>query len=113
MNDGGSNLARLTYVPGEDSMPSWGGDQAVPSVTISGKVLSAYGLPLRNAVVSLIDSQNVRRIATTSSFGLYSFDNVRIAETYIISVASKRYRFAPRIMQFNGSMSDLDFTGME
>lgn len=113
MNADGSGQTRLTYVPGEDSMPSWGGDQAVPSVTVSGKVLTAYGLPLRNATVSLIDPQNVRRISTTSSFGIYSFSNVRLAETYIISVASKRYRFAPRIMQFTSSLSDLDFVGME
>ena len=79
MNADGTNLTRLTNNSAEDSMPSWGGDQAAPTVTISGRVFTANGLPLRNAVVSLTDSQNVRRTVLTSSFGLYSFDNVRLS----------------------------------
>jgi hypothetical protein len=92
----------------------WGGQAApVSNVTISGKVLTASGLALRNAIVTLIDSQNVRRTSTTGSFGLYSFDNVRTGETYIMSVASKRFRFAPLITQFTASVSNLDFQGLE
>ncbi len=83
------------------------------SITVSGKVSTPSGLSLRNAVVSLIDSQNVRRTATTSSFGLYSFNNVQAGETYIMSVASKRFRFASQILQFNASVSNMDFIGLE
>jgi hypothetical protein len=83
------------------------------SVTVSGKVTTPTGLVLRNTVVSLIDSQNVRRIATTNSFGLYSFDNVQVGEQYVMAVASKRYRFAPRVLQFNSSVSNVDFVGLE
>jgi len=83
------------------------------SVTVSGKVTTPLGLPLRNAVVSLIDSQNVRRTAITSSFGLYSFDNVNAGETHIMSVASKRYRFAPKVLSFNASAGNVDFIGLE
>jgi hypothetical protein len=92
----------------------WGGDApASANVTISGRVSTPAGLGLRNAIVSLIDSQNVRRLATTSSFGLYSFDNVRTGETYIITVGSKRYRFSPRIMPINSALNDVDFVGLE
>lgn len=84
-----------------------------PTVVVSGRVSTPSGLSLRNAVVSLIDSQNVRRTATTSSFGLYSFDNVRTGETYIMSVGSRRFRFAPQVLNFNGSVSNLDFAGLE
>ena len=71
------------------------------------------GNTLRNAVVSLIDSLGVRRTATTSSFGLYSFNNVRTGETYTMTVASKRFRFTPQILQFGGSVSNMDFVGLE
>lgn len=84
-----------------------------PTVIVSGRVVTPSGIALRNAVVSLFDAQNVRRTATTSSFGLYSFDNVRVGETYILSVASKRFRFAPQILQFNASASNVDFVGLE
>ena len=61
-----------------------------PPITVSGRVLTPDGRGLRNAVVSLIDSQGVRRTATTSSFGLYSFGGVRAGEIYTITVSSKR-----------------------
>lgn len=84
-----------------------------PTVTVGGRVFTPFGIALRNAVVTLTDAQNVRRTATTSSFGLYSFDNIRVGETYILSVGSKRFRFAPQILQFNNSVANLDFVGLE
>lgn len=88
-------------------------DAAPTGVVVSGRVTTPSGLNLRNAIVSLIDAQNVRRTATTSSFGIYSFDNVRLAETYTVTVFSKRFRFSPQILQFNGSVANLDFVGLE
>ena len=84
-----------------------------PVATISGRVFTPTGLGLRNAVVSLTDSQGIRRTATTSSFGVYSFDNVAIDGTYIIGVSSKRFRFATRTLDVTGSMANVDFVGLE
>ena len=84
-----------------------------PVVNVGGRVFTPAGIALRNAVVSLIDAQNVRRTATTSSFGIYSFDNVRTGETYVVTVGSKRFRFSPQILQFNNSLSNLNFVGLE
>jgi Carboxypeptidase regulatory-like domain len=81
--------------------------------TVSGRVLTPSGLGLRNALVSMIDSQGIRRTATTSSFGLYTFENVRITESYTLSVSSKRYRFTPRILPVNGNLANIDFVGLE
>ncbi len=86
---------------------------SAPAVTVSGRVTTPDGRGLRNAVVAIIDSLGVRRTATTSSFGLYSFDNVVTGETYIISVSSKRYRFAPRNLLVNDNLRDVDFVGLE
>ena len=84
-----------------------------PPVMVSGRVVTPDGRGLRNAVVSLIDSQGVRRTATTSSFGIYSFSDVRADETYIFTIASKRYRFTPRQMLVSDSLSNVDFVGLE
>ena len=81
--------------------------------TVSGRVLTPTGQGLRNAVVSLIDSQGVRRTATTSSFGVYSFSDVRSGETYTITVTSKRYRFTPLQMSANDNLTNVDFVGLE
>ena len=93
----------------------WGNGSAaaLAGVTISGHIVTPYGPGLRNATVSLIDSQNVRRTTTTSSFGFYSFDNVRTGDVYTIIVSSRRYRYAPQILPINGSLINLDFVGLE
>ncbi|MEQ1605091.1 MAG: hypothetical protein ABL999_09495 [Pyrinomonadaceae bacterium] len=84
-----------------------------PGLTVGGHVFTPSGLALRNAVVILTDGDNVRRTATTSSFGVYSFENVTVGDTYVISVASKRFRFTPQILQFSASSSNIDFVGLE
>lgn len=82
-------------------------------VAVSGRVTTPTGQGLRNAIVSMIDSQGIRRTATTSSFGLYSFENVRPGETYILSVSSKRYRFAAKTEVLNDNLANADFVGLE
>ncbi len=83
------------------------------SVTVSGRVTTPGGQNLRNALVSMIDSAGVRRTATTSSFGLYSFDGVRTGETYTMTVGSKRYRFTPKVLQVDTNLTNVDFVGLE
>ena len=83
------------------------------TVSISGRVVTPDGRGLRNAVVSLIDAQGVRRTATTSSFGLYSFTMVTSGQTYTVTVSSKRYRFTPQTPTVNDNVTNLDFTGLE
>ncbi len=83
------------------------------TVSVSGRVTTPGGLGLRNAVVSLTNSQNVRQTATTSSFGVYSFANIAPGEMYVIGVISKRYRFAPLSTTINSNMTNVDFVGLE
>ncbi len=85
----------------------------IVSAVVSGRVATPTGLGLRNAVVTLIDSKGVRRTATTSSFGIYTFNDVRAGGTFIISVSSKRYRFAPRSVSVSENLTDIDFVGLE
>ena len=82
-------------------------------VSVSGRVLTPGGVGLRNAVVVMTDSQGNRRLATTSSFGVYSFENVRTGETYFMNAFSKRFRFAPRTLMVNDIVMNEIFTGLE
>lgn len=88
-------------------------EPAATSAMISGRVTTPSGLGLRNAIVSITDPQGVRRTATTSSFGIYSFANVQTGFTYILSVSSKRYRFAAQTIPINGNLANVDFVGLE
>lgn len=85
----------------------------VPTVSITGRVTTPTGQGLRNAVVSLVDSTGVRRTATTSSFGIYTFSGIPAGAGYSLAVASKRYRFSPRIFDITENLTGVDFTGLE
>jgi hypothetical protein len=82
--------------------------------SITGRVFTPAGAALRNAQVTLIDPQGARSIATTSSFGVYTFTNVPTgAGTYTMTVASKRYRFSPKTLTVGGNLTAIDFVGLE
>ncbi len=108
---GGNTIRIATHGRGMWQIPAFS-PTALP-VTIAGRVTTPSGQGLRNAVVTMTDALGVRRVATTSSFGLYSFANVAIGETFIIGVSSKRYRFAPQNLAVTAAVSNLDFVGQE
>ena len=83
------------------------------SATISGRVTTPSGTNLRNVVVTLVDANNIRQTATTSSFGIYSISNVSVGGSFTLTVASKRYRFAPQLLQVTGNLTGVDFIGLE
>jgi hypothetical protein len=79
------------------------------TVSVSGRVFTPSGAGLRNAVVTLTDSNGVAVSARTASFGYYRFDNVEVGQTYVVSVASKRFTFTPRVISVTDELTDLDF----
>lgn len=85
--------------------------ETVASVT--GRVLTPNGQGLLNALVVLIDQNGVRRIATTSSFGVFTFENVPTTQVYMIGVRSKRYRFPTRSMLVTTNITNIDLWGMQ
>ena len=82
-------------------------------VSISGRVLTSDGRGLRNATVSITNSNGVNRIATTSSFGFFSFDNVSAGGAYTFRIFSRFFRFQPRTVQIDGNLTLADFLGLE
>ncbi len=84
----------------------------LPPRRISGRVNNPIGIAVRNAAVHLIGEDEVVRTTYTSSFGTYSFDSVP-AGSYVLTVSSKRYRFAPKSVQLAVDLLDVDFIGLE
>ncbi len=64
------------------------------AVTLDGRVRAANGAGIRNVLVTLIGANGATRTVITGKFDIYSFPDPVAGETYIISVAAKRYRFA-------------------
>lgn len=86
--------------------------QLVPSaalVTVGGRVMTATGMPISRVNVKLTDQNGNSRSALTNNFGYYGFDDVEVGQTYVISIESKRYQFAPRVIALSDELADLDF----
>lgn len=83
------------------------------SISISGKVLTANGRGLANASIYLTDSQGNTRVARTNSFGYYRFNDIAVGQTVIVTVVSKRYQFAPRVVNVTEEFSDLNFAALD
>jgi hypothetical protein len=103
------NLIDVVY---QGSIVTIGSAQA-PLVQVSGRVVTPSGVGLRNATVSITDANNNRTLVTTSTLGFYSFQNVESGRAYTVAVTSKKFRFAPVVVQVNDNVANLDFVGLE
>jgi subtilisin family serine protease len=83
-------------------------------VNVTGRVLTPEGAVLRNVVVSLIDAGGNRQRATTSSFGVFTFEGVSPNASYTMTVSSRRYRFEPKTVAVGTSaLTVSDFVGLQ
>lgn len=80
------------------------------AVSISGRVSTAQDSGLTNALVTLTDLQGNSQTVKTGKSGAFRFTNVTAGETYILTVKSKRYTFAPRIVTTNENLTDVNLT---
>ncbi len=79
-------------------------------VNISGRVLSsAGGRGLTGAAVRLTDQNGITRTVVTGRLGTFAFDDVEPGQTYVVSVASRRFNFAPRVIQVVDNVVGLEF----
>jgi hypothetical protein len=83
------------------------------NVSIFGRVSNADGRGLSGAIVTLTNQNGVTRTARTSTFGNFRFEEVATEQTYVVSVISKRYQFAPQVISVLDEISDLNFTANE
>lgn len=80
--------------------------------TLTGRVLTANGAGIRNAIVSISGGDlPAPRYSRTSSFGYYGFEDLASGETYVVTVNSKRYTFTvpTRVVQVNDNIDGVDF----
>jgi hypothetical protein len=80
--------------------------------SITGRVLTAEGMGIRNARVVVTGSTLPEpRIVTTGSFGYFSVDGLRVGETYVVTVNSQRYTFTvpSRVVTLVDNLFDVDF----
>jgi hypothetical protein len=93
----------------------WGLEFSSPTAanaSISGRVLTADGVGVRNAEMVLTgNSLETPLRVSTSSFGYFTFDNLAIGETYVLTVNSRRFTFQvpSRVISLTDNAAGMDF----
>lgn len=94
----------------------WGLQFLAPTsanASIAGRVLTADGLPISNAVVTLSGPGIAEPIVyRTGHLGTYNFDELPVGRSYTVSVGSQRYTFANpvRVINLQDNAVDENFT---
>lgn len=102
------------------TITSQGGNVTVQTTTaaqvsVGGKILTANGEGIRNALVFLTsNATGETRSVRSGSFGLYKFENIRVGESYVLTVNAKRFAFAnqSRIITPTNELNDADFIAL-
>ncbi len=82
------------------------------SVSIGGRVLTANGRGLANAIVQMTDANGQTRTARTTSLGYYRFVDVEAGQTVIMNVRSKRYQFDSQTISVAEDLDGVNFTAI-
>lgn len=106
----------LGPIIGVTTFSRWtGAENQVPTAanaSIGGRVTTAGGNGIRNAMVTVSGGDLTAPILVqTGSFGYYQFDGLRVGQTYVVSVMSKRFTFAnsTRVIGLQSDITDFDF----
>ncbi|MBC7901618.1 MAG: carboxypeptidase regulatory-like domain-containing protein [Saprospiraceae bacterium] len=84
--------------------------------SLSGRVVTSSGRGIGKTRVTLSGGSLMENIdVLTNPFGYYTFPDVPVGETYIVTVLTKRYSFAQPalVVTLNDSIVDLDFYALE
>jgi hypothetical protein len=78
---------------------------------ISGRVLTADGRGIRNVSVMMTSPDGSLRMAFSSSFGYFTFENVPVGEVYILTVRAKQFQFSQntQAVSLSEDLTDINF----
>jgi hypothetical protein len=80
------------------------------NVSVSGRVVNAYGTGVRGARVTFTDSRGNVLSGFTNSFGYYAINDVPPGDTYMVNAASKGLTFVPRAVTVTDTLTGVDIT---
>lgn len=78
---------------------------------ISGRILTADGRGIRNVSVTMTNAAGETRMAFSSSFGYFTFENVMVGEVYILTVRAKQFQFSQSVqaIALSEDTTDINF----
>lgn len=112
-------LPQNQFQTGGNSDPTGFDLGAIPTAgdaSVGGKVVETSGRGIARETVTLQNAATGDvKVATTNTFGAFTFSEVDTGEFYILTVKSRKYMFQPSQMSFQlvDSLTDLVFTVAE
>lgn len=98
-------------------VPDIGADEALAPLAaeavINGRVLTADGRGIRNAIISVSGGNLTQPIfVRTGSFGYYSIEGLDAGQTYVLTINSKRFIFSNPsvVVTLEDNVSEVNFT---
>jgi len=84
------------------------------SVGLSGRVTTTDGLGIRNARVTVVTGDGIKRVVVTGPFGYFAFDGLTAGDTCLVTVSARRFSFAEptRVVSLTDAVSGLVFVAM-
>ena len=85
------------------------------TASVSGRILAANGSGIRNVIITLTRASTGEiRLARSSSFGYYQFNEIPVGESYILTVSAKKFSFNPntRLLTILEELTEVDFTAL-
>ena len=82
------------------------------NVSINGRILTPNGNGLRNALVTMTDTNGQTRTFITGAFGYYSFDEIEAGQSVVLSVTNKRYQFNSQVVNVNENVEEVNFIAL-
>ena len=109
-DDPNTPLAQPTFTDGTVTVLG----PTAAGVSVSGRVWTANGRGIQNVTITLTNANGESRIARTTSFGYYQFNDVPVGQTYIINAAARRYQFdqATRALNLNDAVDGINFVAL-
>ncbi len=87
---------------------------AAENGAISGRLLDPRGQGVARTRVTVTDTQGNERSVNTSTLGYFQVSDLRVGETYVVTAASRRYRFAAQAVSItDGNAVELVMIGLE
>jgi len=85
------------------------------NVSLGGRVATAQGVGINNAVITLTDQNGNTRTARTGSFGNYRFNDLQAGQTYVLTVTRKGYSFdqSTQIINLDTDFAEANFIATE
>jgi hypothetical protein len=79
--------------------------------SVGGRVLTADGRGIRNAILTLSSVEGMISVAASGSLGYFEFPDVIVGRTYTLEVSSKRFTFGQPMISVTvvDQVTDLNF----